>query len=227
MSVRANLKSVLSTLPANCKLIAVTKTHPEETILEAYQAGHRMFGENKVQELVGKYELLPKDIDWHLIGHLQTNKVRHIVPFVSLIHSVDSVKLLLEIHKQALKYNRVVDCLLQVHISQDETKFGLSEAEVEQLISSTTVRNLTHIRIIGLMGIATLTENTEQIRKEFRGLKTFFEKLKGLALPANIVMTELSMGMSNDFNLAIEEGTTMVRIGSAIFGQRDYSKTKI
>jgi PLP dependent protein len=220
MSVVDNLQTTKSRLPASCKLIAVTKTHPVELIREAYDAGHRAFGENKVQEMLPKYDALPKDIQWHLIGHLQTNKVKYITSFVSLIHSVDSVKLLEEINKQAQKHGRTVPCLLQVHIAEEESKFGFSRSEIETLLERRLPDNLDHVQIDGLMGMATLTENAGQIRKEFRGLRALFESLKTRNLPPNMKMNELSMGMSSDFQLAIEEGSTMVRIGSAIFGQR-------
>jgi PLP dependent protein len=223
MSVRENLRSINSKLPGHCKLIAVTKTHPTQTIKEAYEAGHRLFGENKVQELVPKYESLPKDIEWHLIGHLQSNKVKYVVPFVSLIHSVDSQKLLEEINKQSLKAGRVVDCLLQVHIAKEETKFGLSESEVLDLLMSSDFQQLRNVRIKGLMGMATLTENKETIRNEFKGLKAIFERIKKSQHLPNISMVELSMGMSGDYEIAVEEGSTLVRIGSAIFGHREYN----
>lgn len=221
MSISARLRSVLATLPERCRLIAVTKTHGSEKILEAYEAGHRAFGENKVQELVAKSEQLPRDIEWHLIGHLQTNKVKYIAPFVSLIHSVDSLKVLAEINKQALKSGRIIHCLLQVHIAEEESKFGFSEDEIYQLMSSPAFKGFSNILVRGLMGMATLTENNDQIRKEFRGLKLLFDKLRASSLPANAEMAELSMGMSSDYQIAVEEGSTMVRIGSSIFGQRE------
>jgi pyridoxal phosphate enzyme (YggS family) len=224
MSIGENLNSIKRQLPQHCKLIAVTKTHPVEIIKQAYETGHRIFGENKVQEMVSKFELLPHDIEWHLIGHLQSNKVKYIAGFVSLIHSVDSFKLLAEIHKQGQKINRVISCLLQVHIAEEETKFGFSETELLNALSSQEFQNLTHVRIVGLMGMATFTDNKDQVRKEFRSLKDIFDKLKSQKLPPHAEMRELSMGMSGDYNIAIEEGSTMVRVGSAIFGQRDYSK---
>jgi PLP dependent protein len=221
MNTRARLESIRSQLPASCKLIAVTKTHSADTILEAYNAGHRLFGENKVQELAAKFEALPHDIEWHLIGHLQTNKVKYIAPFVSLIHSVDSLRLLEEIDKQGKKNDRKIRCLLQMHIATEETKFGLSEKELHELLSSPHLIVLDHVNIIGLMGMATLTDNHERIRGEFRGLRSIFDKLKGMRLPENVKMIELSMGMSGDYTIAVEEGSTMVRVGSAIFGQRN------
>jgi len=219
VSVKNNLLEIKRDLPENVTLVAVSKTHPASAIMEAYEAGHKIFGENKVQELVEKYEELPKDIEWHLIGHLQTNKVKFIAPFVSLIHSVDSLKLLQEINKQALKNNRVINCLLQIYIANEETKFGLSFAEAEQLIASEEFKQLKNIHITGLMGMATNTEDLKQIRNEFHSLKNFFEKLntKGSGL------STLSMGMSSDYKIAIEEGSNMIRVGSTIFGNRTYA----
>jgi pyridoxal phosphate enzyme (YggS family) len=207
-------------MPAHCTLVAVSKTKPAEAIKEAYDAGQRIFGENKAQELTGKYETLPKDIQWHMIGHLQSNKVKYIAPFVSLIHSVDSFKLLEEINKQGVKVNRVIPCLLQVHIAEEETKFGFSEEEILDLLKTASFNTLNNIKVVGLMGMATFTDNVDQVRKEFRSLKTIFEKLKSSSLPSQIEMEELSMGMSGDYKIAIEEGSTMVRVGSAIFGNR-------
>lgn len=204
----------------SCKLIAVTKTKPVEMLMQAYEAGCKRFGENKVQEMVSKQEVLPKDIEWHLIGHLQTNKVKYIAPFVSLIHSIDSFKLLQEVNKQAQKNSRVIPCLLQIYIAAEETKFGLSYEEAEELLQDVQLTTLQHIKITGLMGMATFTENKEQIRQEFRSLKTFFEQLKTKTLPANVNLTQLSMGMSGDYQIAIEEGSTLIRVGSSIFGSR-------
>ncbi len=207
-------------LSTACRLVAVSKTHSAEKILRAYQAGQRIFGENKVQELISKQALLPPDIEWHMIGHLQTNKVKQLVPFVSLIHSVDSVKLLEEIHKQGKKINRIIPCLLQVHIATEETKFGFDETALMELISSEKISALDFVKVKGLMGMATFTINTEQVRVEFRNLKNLFDKLKSRSLPSTMEMTELSMGMSQDYKIAQEEGSTLVRIGSAIFGGR-------
>jgi PLP dependent protein len=220
MSIKTNLSALLDELPPGCKLIAVSKTQPPEKILEAIDAGQRIFGENKVQELLSKYETLPKDIEWHLIGHLQSNKVKYVAPFVSLIHSVDTARLLEEINKQGSKIQRVIPCLLQVHIANEETKFGFSEQEVNDLITTTTWEKLQHVKIAGLMGMATFTDNTEQVRMEFRSLKTLFNKLRSSSLPPQFQLTELSMGMSGDYKIAIEEGSTMVRVGTAIFGIR-------
>ncbi len=223
MIIKNNIEEILQTLPKGCKLIAVSKTHPPETVLEAYRAGQRVFGENKVQELSAKYETLPKDIEWHLIGHLQTNKVKYIAPFVHLIHSIDSLKLLQEVNKQAQKNNRIVQCLLQVHIAKEESKFGFSTEEVLNLMAAPELRAMTSIKIIGLMGMATLTTDTEQIRAEFKSLKNLFDQLSKKDLPTTVAMQELSMGMSSDYTLAVQEGSTMVRVGSAIFGTRNYS----
>jgi PLP dependent protein len=206
--------------PYNCKLIPVSKTKVPELIMEAYNGGNRVFGENKVQELVAKQEILPKDIEWHYIGHLQRNKVKYIAPFVHLIHAVDSLRLLSAINKEGRKNNRVINCLLQVHIAQEENKFGFNEVELEELINTTDWQSLANVKIVGLMGMATLTKNEDQVRKEFKYLATMWEKLKGMNLPKNIEMQELSMGMTNDYKIALAEGSTMVRIGTAIFGAR-------
>jgi PLP dependent protein len=220
MSVRENLNQLLSSLPAHVTLVAVSKTKPAAIIQEAYAAGHRIFGENKVQELVPKYEQLPKDIAWHLIGHLQSNKVKYIAPFVHLIHSVDSLKLLAEIDKQAQKNNRVIDCLLQVHIASEETKFGLSTDEVMALLQHPSVKEMKNVCISGLMGMATNTDNQGLIRKEFSTLKKLFDLLSSTIQLPNFTPRILSMGMSSDYKIAVEEGSTLVRIGSTIFGNR-------
>jgi pyridoxal phosphate enzyme (YggS family) len=203
---------------AGARLIAVGKTHPTPQLLEAYEAGQRLFGENKVQEMAAKQEVLPNDIGWHMIGHLQTNKVKLLAPWVALIHSVDSVKLMEEIHKQGKKIGRIIPCLLQVHIAREETKFGFSEAELISLAENSS--EFDSVEIQGLMGMATLTEDAEKIRGEFRELKSLFQKLQSRKLPANLKMKELSMGMSSDYKIALEEGSTLVRIGTAIFGER-------
>ncbi|MBS1680130.1 MAG: YggS family pyridoxal phosphate-dependent enzyme [Bacteroidetes bacterium] len=221
MDIRNNIEFYRKQFASTeCRLVAVSKTHPPEKINEAYLAGQRIFGENKVQELLAKQPVLPADIQWHLIGHLQTNKVKQVIPFVSLIHSVDSLKLLEEINKQAKKISQVVDCLLQVFIAREETKFGFDETELTELIQSEKIKSLDSIRILGLMGMATFTDNREQIRQEFRKLKALFEKLKIMNLPPHILMKELSMGMSQDYEIAVEEGSTLVRIGTSIFGTR-------
>ncbi len=221
MSIKSNIKLVNDSLLPGCRLIAVSKTKPNEMLMEAYEAGQRLFGENKVQELEAKYQALPKDIEWHMIGHLQTNKVKYIAPFVSLIHSVDSIKLLEEINKQGKKINRVIPCLLQVYIAKEETKFGLDETEVLNLVNQFPA-HFTHVSIQGLMGMATLTEDQQQIRNEFKSLKKLFDQLNQQQLPPGISMKELSMGMSSDYILAMQEGSTLVRIGSTIFGERNY-----
>jgi pyridoxal phosphate enzyme (YggS family) len=222
MTIKNNIVRYTQNLPPGCALIAVSKTQPIEKIQEAYDAGQRAFGENKAQEMARKYGQLPRDIEWHMIGHLQTNKVKYIAPFVHLIHSVDSLKLLTEIDRQAKKNNRVIPCLLQVHIAEEESKFGFSEEEVQELLKSEAMERLDHIRITGLMGMATFTENMEQVRKEFRSLSRLFSVLRSQPLPKQVNMQELSMGMSGDYPIAIEEGSTMIRIGTAIFGERNY-----
>lgn len=225
MNIKNNLTNLRQTLPGSCTLVAVTKTQPIEAIEEAYSTGHRSFGENKVQELVPKFEALPKDIQWHMIGHLQTNKVKYIAPFVHCIHSVDSFKLLDEINKQGIRCKRIIPCLLQVHISQEETKFGFSKEELLDLVNSEKMAGLQSVRVIGLMGMATFTDNTDQVRNEFRFLRKLFEELKNLSTPENMDVKELSMGMSGDYELAIQEGSTMIRVGTAIFGERNYTHT--
>lgn len=223
MSIHQNLQKIKSDLPTQVTLVAISKTKPVEAILEAYNCGQRIFGENKVQEMCDKQLLLPTDIQWHIVGHLQSNKVKYIAAFVSLIHAVDSLKLLQEINKQAAKNNRIIDCLLQIYIAQEETKFGLNFEETEQLLSSSTFQELKNVRIVGLMGMASNTDNTEQVRMEFRSLKNFFDKLKSQYLILGTQYSVLSMGMSSDYKIAIEEGSTMVRIGSSVFGERDYA----
>lgn len=222
MSIQTNIQKIKKSLPQQVTLVAVSKTHPVETVMEAYNAGHRIFGENKVQELVPKYEAMPKDIEWHLIGHLQSNKVKYIASFVSLIHSVDGVKLLEVIDKEAQKHNRVIDCLLQIHIASEETKFGLSADELEELLSSNDFKEMKNIRVVGLMGMATFTDNMAQVRMEFKFLSSLFKSVKAKYFADKSWFKELSMGMSSDYTVAIEEGSTMVRIGSNIFGHRNY-----
>ena len=221
MSISINLNNIKSQLPAQVTLVAVSKTKPVADLMEAYDAGQRIFGENKIQEMTNKWEVMPKDIEWHMIGHVQTNKVKYMAPYVSLIHGVDSLKLLQEINKQAAKNNRVIDCLLQVYIAEEESKFGLDEQELEEILKlvQNDKDNFKNIRIVGLMGMATFTENKNQIEKEFKHLKTIFDKNKTLNTE-HCQLNTLSMGMSGDYQLAISCGSTMVRIGSSIFGSR-------
>lgn len=220
MSVRENLEALTQRLPAGCTLIAVSKTQPVEKIREAFEWGQRVFGENRAQEMAAKHEALPGEIQWHMIGHLQSNKVKYIASFVHLIHSVDSPKLLEEINRQAAKAGRVIPCLLQIHIAEEESKFGFSPEEVRAFIASRNLDGMKNIAIVGLMGMATFTNDRERVRREFRNLKDLFEQLKSGHLPASVEMCELSMGMSGDYEIAIEEGSTMIRVGTAIFGER-------
>jgi pyridoxal phosphate enzyme (YggS family) len=219
MSIAQNLTQIKSQLPTHVTLVAVSKTKPVSDLMEAYTTGQRIFGENKIQEMTDKWEQMPKDIEWHMIGHVQTNKVKFMSEYVSLIHGVDSLKLLQEINKQAKKHNRVIDCLLQIHIAEEETKFGLDEEELNHILTSEDYNSLENIRIVGLMGMATFTENQNQIEKEFNHLKSIFDKLNKLSI-INYQLSILSMGMSGDYQLAISCGSTMVRIGSSIFGAR-------
>ena len=221
MSIAKNLIQIKSQLPSHVTLVAVSKTKPVADLMETYNAGQRIFGENKIQEMTEKWEQMPKDIKWHMIGHVQTNKVKFMAEYVSLIHGVDSLKLLQEINKQAKKHNRIIDCLLQIHIAEEETKFGLNEEELNHIITSDDFKSLENIRIVGLMGMATFTENTTQIEKEFNHLKTLFDKINKLSI-INYQLSILSMGMSGDYQLAISCGSTMIRIGSSIFGNRNY-----
>jgi pyridoxal phosphate enzyme (YggS family) len=222
MSIQNNLRSIQAALPENVTLVAVSKTKPVSDLMEAYEAGQRIFGENKIQEMTDKWEAMPKDIQWHMIGHVQTNKVKYMAPYVSLIHGVDSLKLLQEINKQAAKNNRVIDCLLQVYIAEEESKFGLDEEELSEVLKQVQYdkNELNHIRIVGLMGMATFTDNQTQVEKEFSRLKTIFDQYSNLNTK-NCQLNTLSMGMSGDYQLAIECGSTMVRIGSSIFGNRN------
>lgn len=222
MNIAQNIEKINAELAGtSARLIAVTKTKPVADLQAAYDGNCKIFGENKVQEMVEKWEILPKDIEWHLIGHLQSNKVKYMASFVSMIHSIDSLKLLQEVDKQALKNNRVIDCLLQIYIAQEETKFGLSEEEAREILNSEEFKALKNVRIVGVMGMATFTDNQEQIRLEFRGLKAFFETLKTQYVSTeNLQLREVSMGMSGDYLIAAEEGSTLVRVGSAIFGSR-------
>lgn len=221
MSIKENLQQIKPTIPEHVTLVAVSKTKPNEAILEAYQAGQRVFGENKVQELTQKNESLPKDIEWHMIGHLQSNKVKYIAPFVHLIHGIDSLKLLKEVNKRAKQNNRIINCLLQIHIAEEDTKFGFDEKEVKELLESENFKNLQNVKIVGLMGMATYTDDENRISKEFKSLKNLFDQLKTLNT-FNFQLSTLSMGMSGDYQIAIKEGSTMVRVGSAIFGERNY-----
>lgn len=216
--IKENLATILSSIPKEVTLVAVSKTKPNADILEAYHAGQRVFGENKIQEMAAKHDELPKDIQWHMIGHLQKNKVKYMAHFVDLIHGVDSFSTLKEINKQAKKHNRVINCLLQAKIAKEDTKFGLSFSDIETIITSERLKELENIQIVGLMGMATFTEDQEQLAEEFSSLKNFFELLK----TQHSQLKTLSMGMSGDYQLAIKKGSNMVRVGSAIFGARNY-----
>jgi PLP dependent protein len=220
MSIQNNLLEIKTSLPPHVTLVAVSKTWPVTDLMEAYNAGQRIFGENKIQEMADKHQEMPKDIEWHMIGHVQTNKVKYMASFVDLVHGVDSLKLLAEIDKQAKKNGRVIDCLLQMHIAEEETKFGMDEAELTALLDSEEFKQLQNIRIKGLMGMATFTEDGTQIRKEFDLLKAVFDTISKKPTTDNYQPTTLSMGMSGDYKIAIECGSTMVRIGSSIFGHR-------
>jgi pyridoxal phosphate enzyme (YggS family) len=219
MLIAKNLLFIKNNLPEHVALVAVSKTKPVSDLMEAYDAGQRIFGENKIQEMEGKWEQMPKDIQWHMIGHVQTNKVKFMAPFVNLIHGVDSFKLLKEINKQALKNDRIIDCLLQIHIAEEETKFGLDEEELNSIMDSSEFQEMKNIRITGLMGMATFTDKQDQVNKEFSQLKAIFDKLQSQKTE-NRQLDTLSMGMSGDYKLAIECGSTMIRIGSSIFGER-------
>lgn len=221
MSIATNLNNIKSTLPEQVTLVAVSKTKPISDLMEAYGAGQRIFGENKIQEMTDKFEVMPKDIEWHMIGHVQSNKVKYMAPYVSLVHGVDSFKLLKEINKEGKKNNRIINCLLQIHIAEEETKFGLDEAELDEMLkhfdsAQCDTNGLKNIKIVGLMGMATFTDNQNQIKKEFQHLKSIFDRLN----TEHCELNTLSMGMSGDYQHAIECGSTMVRIGSTIFGNR-------
>ncbi|GAF02334.1 YggS family pyridoxal phosphate-dependent enzyme [Saccharicrinis fermentans] len=222
MAIAENLNNIKSSLPDSVTLVAVSKTKPNSDIMEAYDAGQRIFGENKVQDLTKKYEELPKDIQWHFIGHLQSNKVKYIAPFVSLLHGVDSLKLLSTINKEAQKNNRIIKCLLQFHIAEEDSKFGFSINEVDALIEDNTIEKFEHIEICGVMGMATNTDNNEQVAREFSMLTNIFDQLQKKYFNCHPNFKEISMGMSGDYKIAIQQGSTMVRIGSSIFGQRNY-----
>lgn len=219
--IKENLQNIKAKLPENVTLVAVSKTKPIEDLQEAYTAGQRIFGENKIQEMVDKYDALPKDIQWHMIGHLQSNKVKYMAHFVDLIHGVDKLKTLEEINKQAKKHNRIINCLLQAKIAKEDTKFGFSFEEIENVLSSEKIAELQNINIVGFMGMATFTDDENQLVEEFTALKQFFDQQK--LKTQNAKLKILSMGMSGDFELAIKNGSTMVRVGSSIFGGRNYN----
>jgi pyridoxal phosphate enzyme (YggS family) len=221
MSIQQNLNQIKSTLPEHVTLVAVSKTKPVSQIMEAYSAGHRVFGENKIQEMTEKFEVMPKDIEWHMIGHVQTNKIKYMASFVSLIHGVDSFKLLKEINKQALKNNRTINCLLQIKIADEDSKFGMSATDASKIIQSKEFSELKNVCVVGVMGMATFTEDQKQIEREFKLLKSTFDELKAIQTE-NCKLQTISMGMSGDYPLAIECGSTMVRVGSSIFGERNY-----
>jgi PLP dependent protein len=222
MYIAQRIAEIKESLPEDVKLVAVSKTKPSEIIMQAYRMGHKIFGENKVQEMVRKYEDLPKDIEWHFIGHLQSNKVRYIAQFVNMIHGIDSLKILKQVNKEAAKAGRVIPCLLQFHIAQEDTKYGLNEEEARQILSSDDYKEMKNVTIAGVMGMATFTDEESKVRSEFRSLKMIFEKLKNEFFFDNSGFREISMGMSDDYLIAVEEGSTIVRIGSNIFGIRNY-----
>lgn len=221
MSITSNLNNLRSEIPENVTIVAVSKTKPISDLMEAYNAGQRIFGENKIQEMVDKFEALPKDIQWHMIGHVQTNKVKYMASFVHLIHSVDSLKLLKEIDKQAKKYDRTIDCLIQIKIAEEDSKFGLSTGDAKDLITSVKVNKLRNINIVGLMGMATFTDDEVQLKSEFNKLKNTFDSFKDIQTD-NSDLKIISMGMSGDYNIAISCGSNMIRVGSNIFGERNY-----
>ncbi len=222
MNIGENLLKIIQELPEHVKLVAVSKTKPDEMVMDVYNSGHRRFGENKVQDLATKQPRLPTDIQWHYIGHLQTNKVKFLAPFVSMVESVDRLKVLVEIDKQAEKVNRIIPCLLQFHIAEEDTKFGLDMDEARELLESDAYGKMKNIRLAGVMGMATYTDDEDQIRREFRSLREIFKQLKVMYFAEDDDFKEISMGMSGDYKIAVEEGSTMVRIGSSIFGARNY-----
>lgn len=222
-SIQQNINQIIAAYPS-VKLVAVTKTHPISVLQETYNGGYKIFGENKVQELTDKYEQLPKDIEWHLIGHLQTNKVKYIAPFVYMIHSIDSLKLLKEVNKRAAQNNRTIKVLLQIHISNETTKFGMSEQECEDLLRNEEIKSFNNIQIAGVMGMASFTDDETIIRNQFKSLKKFFNQLKKEYFSSSTKFKEVSMGMSGDYKIAIEEGSTIIRVGSSIFGNRNYNQ---
>nr|WP_262891448.1 YggS family pyridoxal phosphate-dependent enzyme [Salinimicrobium marinum] len=219
MSISENIKKIKAEIPSEVSLVAISKTKPNEDLMEAYDAGQRIFGENKIQEMTQKWEDLPKDIEWHMVGHVQRNKVKYMAEFVELIHAVDSLKLLKEINKQAEKHNRLIKCLLQIKIAEEDSKYGLDVAAAKEILQSEELRKLPHVKITGLMGMATLTENEDKIKSEFSFLRTTFEAFK----QEQEDFTTLSMGMSGDYKIALECGSTMIRVGSSIFGERNYN----
>ena len=222
MNIQENLDNIRKDIPEGVTLIAVSKTKPEDDLMQAYNNSQRVFGENKAQEMKVKHENLPKDIQWHFIGHLQENKIKYIISYVSLIHSIDSLKLLIQVNKKALKINRVVDCLFEIDISHEESKFGFSLEQVESLLNTQEYKDLQNVRICGVMGVGSITDNKEQTRKEFKNLKSIFDTLKAKYFADKEYFKEISMGMSGEYKIAIEEGSTIVRIGSKIFGKRNY-----
>ncbi len=226
MSISENITAIRKDIPQHVQLVAVSKTKPAETIMEAYRAGQKVFGENKVQELVSKFEELPKDIEWHFIGHLQTNKVKYIAPFVALIHGIDSLKLLKTIDREGRKNNRVIPCLLQFHIAEEETKYGLNMRETTEIVGSENFRKMKNVSIRGVMGMATFTDDSDKIRNEFRSLKNSFESLRKEYFSDSVEFNQISMGMSDDYPIAVEEGSTIIRVGSKIFGARNYKTSK-
>lgn len=220
--IQETIRNLTSELPQGVRLVAVSKFHPCEAIMEAYEAGQRIFGESKVQEMADKYEKLPKDIQWHFIGHLQTNKIKYMAPFVAMIHGIDSYRLLKEVNKHAAKAGRTIPCLLQIHIAREETKFGFSFEECKDMLAQNNWRQLQNIRLAGVMGMATNTDNTQQITDEFRSLSDFFQEIKNTYFKEDDGFCEISMGMTHDYHLAVEQGSTLVRIGTKIFGERNY-----
>ncbi|WP_282136176.1 YggS family pyridoxal phosphate-dependent enzyme [Seonamhaeicola maritimus] len=222
MPIKENLQNIKSTLPNHVTLVAVSKTKPVSDIMEAYDAGHKVFGENKIQDMVEKHEIMPKDIEWHMIGHVQRNKVKYMASFVSLIHGVDNLKLLQEINKQAIKHGRVIECLIQIKIASEDSKFGMDPEEASEIILSETLSELKNIKVVGVMGMATFTHDKIQVEKEFKRLKSTFDYLKTIKTE-NCELNIISMGMSGDYQLAIDCGSTMVRVGSSIFGARNYN----
>lgn len=221
--IKQNLQEIRNSIPENVTLVAVSKTKPVKDLQEAYDAGQRVFGENKIQEMIDKFDVLPKDIQWHMIGHLQSNKVKYMAHFVDLIHGIDKFSTLKEINKQAKKHNRIINCLLQAKIAQEDSKFGLSFQEISSILTSEKFKELQNIKVVGFMGMATFTDNKEQLTSEFSSLKNFFDNLKTQVETTNCQLETLSMGMSGDYELAINNGSTMVRIGSSIFGSRNYN----